>query len=219
MGRRLDLTGQRFGKLTVIGESGRQECGSRKRILWLCRCDCGAEILVRGCNLRSGNTSSCGCLQRERTSAANTTHGCHKGGKGRNHRLYTIWSSMKARCLNPHSVSYKHYGARGITVCASWMDFGEFMTWALANGYRDGLSIERLDNNRSYEPSNCTWIPLDRQASNKRDTIRLTFRGVTKPMADWARSMGMDYMTLYQRIRGGWNIEKAIARPKRRRRC
>jgi hypothetical protein len=130
---------------------------------WRCRCDCGAETIVTLSNLQCGHVSSCGCYRREHMIAANKTH----GGKGT--RLYEVWHGMKYRCLNPKSKPYMNYGGRGITVCDSWInDFEAFRAWALSNGYNDNLTIERVNRNGNYEPSNCKWIPLSEQPKNRR---------------------------------------------------
>lgn len=154
MTKRVDLTGKRFGRMVAL----RYE-GNRK---WLCRCDCGNEKVVFGLDLRQGKTQSCGCLQRERTSEANRRH----YGKGT--RLHNIWCGMKERCFNPNFERFHRYGGRGITVCDEWKtSFITFRDWALSNGYRDDLTLDRINNDGNYEPRNCRWATAKEQFKNQ----------------------------------------------------
>ena len=154
-----DLRGQRFGRLTVVD----QLPAINKRTMWLCKCDCGNEASVDAQNLHTGHTQSCGCLRRERLSKASTTHG------KRNTRLYSIWNHMKTRCRTKSYHAFRHYGGRGIRVCDEWLnDFQAFYDWAMANGYRDDLSIDRIDSDGNYSPDNCRWSTMAEQNKNKR---------------------------------------------------
>ena len=154
----IDLTGQRFGRLTVLKRAET----INKRTRWLCRCDCGEEVIVEAYNLKKGHTQSCGCLQREAASKANTTHGM------RGSRLYRIWVCMHNRCYRKCYHAYNHYGGRGITICDEWHDFQAFQYWAIENGYNDDLSIDRIDNDKGYYPDNCRWVTMEEQNRNKR---------------------------------------------------
>ncbi len=162
MGKIKDLTGQKFGRLTVIKMS---ELDRWKQAKWLCMCDCGNVVNVKSGNLRIGHTQSCGCLQKEATSKSNTTHGKRKT------RLYRIFIHMKDRCYRESDKRYKDYGGRGITICQEWLnDFQAFYDWAMANGYKEDLTIDRIDVNGNYEPSNCRWTTWEEQAKNKRNS-------------------------------------------------
>lgn len=214
MGKKVDLTGQRFGKLTVIGEGGFYISPSgRKERTWKCKCDCGNEVFLRVSNLRN-NTKSCGCLRKEVTSKNHKVHGkCFS-------RLHKVWLQMKGRCYNPNNSSYKNYGGRGIEICKEWKDsFQAFYDWSIANGYdetveRGKCTLDRIDVNGNYEPSNCRWVSQKVQSRNKRQNIKVEFRGETKVLKDWALELGINYNTLYSRLHNSdWNIEKSFTEP------
>lgn len=158
-----DLSGQQFGLWTVLRRGENDSCG---RAVWLCRCACGTERFVVGKSLRSGLSCGCGCTRKENASAAskraNTKHGMHGT------RLYTIWRSMKGRIHCPATNSYSRYGGRGISVCAEWdNNFSAFAEWAFSHGYRDDLTLDRINPNGNYEPDNCRWATWAQQARNK----------------------------------------------------
>lgn len=192
----LNLTGMRFGKLTVL----RKVKNHGRRTAWLCACDCGDKVEVVTDSLRSGNTKSCGCLHGE-------THGCSDD------RLYNVWCTMKARCDNPNSEKYADYGGRGIKVCEEWHDsFTSFMKWAIENGYdydapRNACTIDRINVNGDYEPSNCRWADAKTQARNQRPYerrkagIEVDYLGVHYiSLAELARAYGFDSAKLERRI-------------------
>ena len=155
----VDLIGQRFGRLTVLERAENKGI----HVCWKCRCDCGNEKIVRGCQLKNSNTQSCGCLQIERTIKAHATH------RQTRTRLHRIWTAMKTRCFNPNTKAYKDYGGRGITVCAEWKNnFEAFRDWAMANGYSDNLTIDRINNDGNYCPQNCRWATRAEQNKNKK---------------------------------------------------
>lgn len=150
-----DLRGQIFGRLLVLDESPQRK---NEKIMWLCQCECGSIIAVRGGSLKEGNTQSCGCLRNE-TIARFASKYFKTHGYGLDNPIYRAWAHMKNRCYNPNNQAYKYYGAKGIKVCAEWRkNFPAFRQWAVDNGHSEHLDIHRLDNARSYSPSNCTWL-------------------------------------------------------------
>jgi hypothetical protein len=200
---KIDMTGQRFGRLTVITEAGHDQ---RRRTRWLCACSCGTETTVAGGDLRSGHTGSCGCLMRE-ISAANGRASAIHGMYGT--PTYLSWQSMRARCLNPKAISYPRYGGRGITVDPRWAGFEQF--YADMGVRPDGTSLDRLDSNGPYSPSNCRWATAREQARNRRTNRLLTYRGVTLAACEWAERAGINRNTLYARLRKGWSVERALS--------
>ena len=196
-------TGDRYGRLTVLRELPKR----KKKRYFLCKCDCGNLREVRFVAMRARETKSCGCLRDERNCVSNLKHNMYGT------RLYGSWHCMKQRCLNPNSSAYKHYGGRGIKVCKAWMEFILFRNWALSHGFKEGLTIERIDNNGNYESSNCTWIPQSKQSHNTRRNRFITYKGKTKILKDWAREIGMHQQVLSKRLDNGWSIEKALTTP------
>lgn len=184
-----DLTGNRFGKLTAISFAGFRSYGTTRTLsMWDCICDCGQHVIVPTSSLLSGHTQSCGCLQSEVQSARNRTHG------GANSRLYKEYRNMKSRCNNPSATGYMYYGGRGISVCNEWMDsFEAFRDWSLHNGYKDDLTIDRIDTNGNYSPSNCRWTTYGQQARNTRRNRYVYLKGRRMVLADALRTLGATY--------------------------
>lgn len=198
------LEGQRFGRWTVIEQSGVDKRGEK---LYRCECDCGTIKEVKSSNLRNGTSSSCGCLARELTSERSKTHGMS------NSRLFNIWSGMRTRCNNPNDYHYKWYGERGVRVCDEWNDFETFQNWANDNGYDEDLSIDRINTNGDYEPSNCRWVTQYEQMNNTRKNVKLTYNGDTKCLAEWAREIGIKDSTIRSRLARGSTVEEALGEP------
>jgi hypothetical protein len=202
MGKFQDLTGQRFGRLLVVKRAKNNKHGNA---MWLCLCDCGNKTIVCGCNLRAGTTQSCGCLHTELSQKRFTTHGLSKT------RLYNIWSKMLERCYNKKNSSFYLYGARGIEICEEWKnDFKTFYDWAMLNGYSDELSIDRINVNGNYEPSNCRWASDKEQANNRRTNCLVTHNGKTQTLTQWCEEIGINVRSVYKRLELGWDIEKAL---------
>lgn len=182
---KINMIGKKFGKLTVIEEQ--EERNKRKEIIYKCECECGNIVYVRGISLRNGSTKSCGCLKGEK-------HGKYK------HRLYSIWKNMKNRCYNEKYYQYKDWGGRGIVVCDEWKhSFEAFYNWAMNNSYRDDLSIDRIDNDGNYKPSNCRWLTTKEQSYNRRSNVYLTYDGKTQTIMGWAKELNIKHITIYAR--------------------
>lgn len=204
------MTSRTFGRLTVIERAGAAPNG---RVLWKCQCDCGTTCLVQANNLYSGNTKSCGCLNRETAIKKATTHGRSNTSE------YYVWCSMIQRCENPNDESFANYGARGIAVCGRWR--GSFPTFLADLGERPTPfhTLERRDNDRGYEPNNCHWATRDEQNNNQHKTRRLTWNGETHTIRDWAARIPMSYQALRQRVYKGWPAHRALTQPVRFRPC
>lgn len=205
MGRKAnDLTGQRFGRLTVVERRGSNKRGDA---LWLCVCDCGRDAVVTSVHLRGGGTKSCGCIQRERVSASLQVYGEHR------EKLYNVWYEMLRRCHNEKSRDYKNYGAKGITVCEEWRTcFKAFYDWAIAHGFQEGLTIDRIKNEENYCPENCRWATMKEQQNNRSNNHLVTFNGKTQTLSQWSDELGIPYHTLSNRINAhGWSVERAFS--------
>lgn len=203
------MIGKKFGRLTVLERADDYVAKSGKRdAAVLCRCDCGNVKRLRSSVLKNGNTRSCGCYRREASSARNSTHGLSHS------RIWNTWNGMIERCEQKNNKSYKNYGAKGIRVCDEWHNLENFVTWAMANGYDDTLTIDRIDSTKDYCPENCRWADRKTQNNNTSRNHLITFNGETKTMAQWSEETGISYAALKCRInRRGWSIERALTTP------
>lgn len=197
--------GDKFHKLTIIGEA--EPYGKKHKTRWLCRCECGNERIVQQSALRQGVSTSCGCVRKARFLESNTKH-----GKSRS-PMYRRWANIKSRCLNPNNNHYHSYGGRGIKICERWLEFAKF--------YKDvgeppfpGAEIDRIDVNGNYEPSNFQWATRKQQNNNRRDTRFFTISGETKSLKDWCEHYNIKYGTVVNRVYVcGWDIETALTHP------
>lgn len=207
MGAPLNLIGEHFGRLTVLEKApNRIYNNGDSRRAWLCSCSCGKQVIATTMDLRCGDTKSCGCLLNETRVKKATTHG-HSGT-----RLHHIWVAMRKRCHNKHSSDYQHYGGRGISVCDEWDNsYQEFMDWALRNGYSDDLTIDRIDVDGWYTPSNCRWVSMREQANNRTTSKYITYNGETHTISEWSRITAIRYSTIYYRVCHGWDAERIFA--------
>lgn len=187
------IIGKRFGRLVVMDLD--HICEKRHSTWWRCRCDCGNETIVYRGSLTSGDTTSCGCLHKEGVKEYSKTHGLTS------HPLYTVWCGMNQRCRNPNSQNFNRYGGRGIEVCEEWSnDFVAFYDWAMSSGYRPGLTLDRKNNNDSYNPWNCRWVDGYTQQNNTRRNHMVTYNGETHSIAQWSRILGVNHETLRYRV-------------------
>lgn len=210
MSKLIDETGNRYHSLTVIKVVGIKRYPSCTKRLWECRCDCGNTIITPMGPLKNGRTKSCGCLMKRNRYIVGRKHGMSDS------RLFRIWANMLSRCTNPNTSYYKRYGGRGIKVCDEWN--GEdgstnFINWALKNGYEHRLTLDRINNNGNYEPSNCRWITNKAQQRNKSTNKLLTLNGETHCVCEWSEKIGISTNTLNQRLNRGWSVEKTLTTP------
>lgn len=210
MARIIDLTGQRFGKLSVIKEVGREKSGS---VSWQCKCDCGKLTTTSSTYLRKGHTKSCGCLHEGKLADGNKKHGMH-GTK-----IYYSWYGMKRRCVDKNNKAYYRYGGRGIEVCEKWHTFEGFYEDMSAT-HKDGLQLDRIDVNKGYYKENCRWSNSIEQANNKENNRVLTYEDKPYTMSELSKKFNINYGTLKSRLNKGLSVQDAVSEPiqnKRRR--
>ena len=205
----IDLTGQKFNRLTVIKRVDKPIHLKKNETYWLCLCECGNNTILTSTSLKAGKTKSCGCYHKEKQ----TIHGKNK------HHLYRIWCAMIQRCYNANNKQYHFYGGRGITVCDDWKNnFQAFYDWSYLNGYTDEktltgrhkLTIDRVDNDGNYEPSNCRWVTQKEQSNNTRKNHLIVINGETKTMQQWADLYNINKHTFYARYKKGLREESLI---------
>lgn len=204
MGKANELTGMVFGKWSVLH---RVENNYKNCTRWLCVCECGKEKIVYGFHLTSGKSKSCGCANFKNLNYSNLRHGM-TGTK-----IHQAWTHMRARCNNADDKNYKNYGGRGITVCVEWDSFESFYDWSMANGFRNDLSIDRIDNNGIYEPNNCRWTTNKVQQNNTRFNRLISINGTTKTFTQWTELIGINKATLEYRIKNKWSDEQLLSKP------
>lgn len=194
-----EYIGKKYGMLTIIGDAGYSE---DRHVQVKCQCDCGEIVVKKLTYLKCGDVLSCGCKRYT-----------HDGITSRwKERLYRIWSNMKNRCNNPNECGYKNYGGRGITYCNEWETYPPFRTWALENGYSDDLTIDRINVNGNYEPSNCRWVNMKTQSNNTRRNIYVTYNGETHTMAEWSEITGIKLSNLYTRYHRGFALDVVFSK-------
>lgn len=186
-----DLTGKVYGMLTVISKS--ENIG--RNTAWNCVCKCGKETKSLAYNLIGGKSKSCGCIRGNKLGKLAQTHGESRT------RLYKLYKGIRQRCLNVNSPAYKYYGGKGIVLCDEWLnDFLKFKEWCICNQYTDEKTIDRIDPNGNYEPSNCRWVSFEKQQNNKLNSFFLTIDNNTKTIAEWAKHNGINKQTLYSKF-------------------
>lgn len=198
-----DLTGQRFGRLVVVQENGK----IKGKTSWLCKCDCGNERVAIGTYLKTGHTKSCGCLLEETRKLPKKT--THKQSKS---RLYKEWCSMKSRCGDGYH-GKENYKEKGITVCDEWQKFEPFAEWALSSGYKDDLTLDRIDNDKGYSPDNCRWVTMKAQENNRTNNVLIEYNGEVKTLKQWCEYFNVNYGMVKARRRHGWEINRLFIPP------
>lgn len=205
---RLDLTGQRFGAL-VVKEIDKST--TYRKVRWLCNCDCGATHCASTSSLRGGKVASCGCTKAARISAARTIHGDSRSSKPRAAE-YVVWCQIKGRCTNSSLPGYKHYGARGITLCDRWLQYENFIA-DMGRRPSPKHTIERKNGKLGYSPDNCVWATRDVQNNNTSRNHRLVYKGKDLTLAQWAKLRRLKPTTLRMRLKVGWDLERALTTP------
>jgi len=207
-----DLSGQTFGKITVVSRCENRELPSGSFVQWNCYCQCNPDKIIKitSDSLRQGKTH-CGCAKIKRINDKARTHGMS------NTRLFRIWSSMQQRCYNKNHVGYSRYGGRGISICPEWLGkkgFQAFYDWAILAGYTDDLSIDRINNNLGYFPANCEWSTAAEQQRNRNDNIVITINGEEKTLIDWCRIKNADYALVRWRMNHGYPQDRLFEPPR-----
>jgi hypothetical protein len=207
-----DISNRRFGRLIAIKLAFVKPLKRGTLHFWLCKCDCGKEKSISKQKLLSGETKSCGCLQRDTAKRDSTTHGLA------GHPLWSLWRDIRNRCYNPKVNSYHLYGGRGVAMCEEWRnDFMAFYNWAIGNGWKPGLQIDKDKKAREigvepllYSPERCEFVTPKENNNNRRSNVYIEFNGETKTVAQWSELYGMSQHLVSARLRRGWPIEQAL---------
>jgi len=186
---KINLEGQEFGCWTVLSEAGRRH----GHVMWLCQCQCGTKRIVEGVSLRKGGTKSCGCMHEDLMAHLKGTH------RLSNTSTHEVWKSMRQRCNNKRNKDYKYYGGRGIVCCDRWKRFEKF--YADMGEKPEGLTLERIDNNKGYSPSNCKWVNMKEQNRNSRNNRVIKYGGETKCVSEWAEVLKIKVTVLRYRLK------------------
>ena len=196
---------KKYGKLTILGIEYQKKYSNGTIIDFVkCKCECGNIKIINFNNIKRGLVKSCGCITK-------TVNGMSKT------RIYQIYRHLINRCYREKDISYKNYGNKGIIVCDEWKnDFMSFYNWAMKNGYEEHLTIDRINVNGNYEPSNCRWVNMAVQQNNRSNNRILEYKGQKKTITEWAKYCGLSYRNLYYRLNNGYTIEEAIEKPKRK---
>lgn len=197
--------GSRHSRLTILGWQFR----INGHWFVVAECDCSSVKVMRPHHISSGHSTSCGCVNKEITVARSTTHGYGRRA-GLRTRLYRIWSGIKTRCTNRNSKTYADYGGRGIGICDEWQNFERFKDWAEVNGYRDDLTIDRIDNDGNYKPENCRWVTPKAQCQNRRSARLLAIYGKEQSATAWSQIAGVDIRLICNRLQRGWSHKEAV---------
>lgn len=207
MGKLIDLTGQRFGRLTVVHKVPNKRYGVPR---WFCKCDCGGTTEADSGNLKNGYRASCGCLSIDHLARLKT--GLHASHRMSRTAIYATWIQIRERCENPKNPSYHRYGGRGIKVCERWQTFENFRDDMGEKPSKDH-SIDRMDNDGNYEPDNCRWATRLEQTWNTRRNRYFELNGENLILSEWARRLGTSTDTIDMRLKAGWPLEKALTHP------
>lgn len=208
-----DLTGQRFGRLTVVKWLPLNERDEKHRYYpYLCKCDCGNTTYAKANDLRTGNKISCGCAHDEYSHTGHMTHKTHGASYT---KLYKVWVTIKGRCLNPNDKNYHHYGGAGKSICEEWLDFETFREWAYSHGYDENAkkgecTIDRIDNSKGYSPDNCRWVDMKVQRRNQDCVTLYEYDGKKMIATDWAYELGVDPKWLYYKLTHGTTIQEIV---------
>lgn len=200
-----DYIGKRFGRLVILYRVPPKNPNDNHK-MYYCRCDCGREIIVRGTCLRGGQ-KDCGCSNRKALSLRLKKHGMFGT------RIYGIWNGILGRTKYKYPRDKNNYWGRGITICKDWENFENFYLWAINNGYKDNLSIDRIDVNGNYAPDNCQWVTSTQQANNRRNTRWITYKGVTRSITEWCRELKLNEFTIKSRYRRGITPPEIFEKP------